>query len=274
MQGLGKSFKKLVGVFTMKRLIVVVILLSYISNAVALDCETAECIGTMVELNTVAKEYKGDRIMNTDLGLWYDWCLGDVVLTPYTFINTWFVQKDTRLWRGMPFLDSYYLGLTAKYKWIGVNTDHFCAHSVFSNDEQWEKYNLYDANGYVDYHIGSNSSTVSGLINPTFAGFNLLISVGKIMETESYYTDNKLSYHYANGAFEFKIDSRYTYWFQDKRSLASIGTTISYHDVGIGVKYSHSNKQQEQRTSNRLYNENPLVTVTDTLLLTVSYQFN
>ena len=263
----------------MKKIIAIITMLfTFYAISYASDCRE-ECLGTKVVLSTLANEYEGDRIMATDLGLWYKFQFGDFSVTPYTFINTWFIQNDEKLWRGMPFNDIYYLGVDASYKGFGINVDHYCSHSVWSGKDQWLKYNeTYVKEEHLIHTLGSDSSTVSLNYTLDYSYLTLFVSGGFVLESDSYFTINKLNIQIPVMDWCFiNIYAKYSYWTNSDRQAYTFGATLSLIDkINFNVEYYHTNKERDWTDPvaerNYEYNENPLVS--KSIIFSIGYQFN
>lgn len=258
----------------MKKLIIALIFITRIAYA-------EDCLGTKVSICTLASEYKGDLVMCTDLGLWYKFNVADdLTITPYTFIATWFIQKEPEPWRGMPFNDVYYLGTDINYKGFGFNADHFCSHSVWSGNDQWLKYNERDAGNNVDIFIlSANSTSLSFNYTLELMNFTGFVSAGYILESESIYTDNKINYHLQLGYVGLDVYTKYAYWKTTQRHSYTVGGTITIaNKVSLTAEYYYSSKMRslfafdDAPKANMYYNENPLTR--KALIITIGYKFN
>jgi hypothetical protein len=235
------------------------------------------CIGASIELGTVAKEYQNDRIMYTDIFLNHALDFKDFTFKPYGAINTWFIQNDERLWRGSPIYDVYYVGLGIEYYNILFNINHFCSHSTWSNESQWEKYNIkreYTSYYYyTESHLASNSSIIGMGYQYSYKYLNIQFMYNRIIESKSYNIDIKSKYQFSFMDTNISIFNNNSFWRKDNRLSESVGTEVSYMNIYMKIEYNYNNKLYDAYMgADHFYNEYALDK--NSLIFSIGYSFD
>ncbi|PKL17302.1 MAG: hypothetical protein CVV49_11865 [Spirochaetae bacterium HGW-Spirochaetae-5] len=236
-----------------------------------------DCVGTSIKASVMLEDNKGNRIMATDLALWYNYNVYDVTLTPYTNIKTWFIQNGYVFYKNNPFRDVYFLGGKADWNNFGIDLNHYCSHSVCSGQEQWDSYNREkvkdSGTGIVVYKIASSQvtrATVSYLFES--GDFSVFFAAGKTLETASYFLNTKFKYDLYLSEFIFSTSADLSYWTEDKRYIITAVEQISYKSVSLEVEYYKSSKLLGRYNHNHVYDENPIVE--DAVMVSMMYKFN
>lgn len=82
----------------------------------------------------------------TDINLHYVFQAWNVQFIPFTSVKMWVEPHATQFY-GEPFCDIYTVGAEILWNNISLTVDHYCAHPVHSNEENWQ---------VRDYRMGQN----------------------------------------------------------------------------------------------------------------------
>lgn len=258
----------------MKKLIMLIMILIYVPVTASDDCD---CAGASIKASTMTEDHEGNRIMATDMGLWYNYNVYDVTLTPYTNIKTWFIQNGYVFYRGSPFRDIYSIGGQVEWNNFGIDFNHYCSHSVSSGQEQWDTYNREKVNdsetGTTIYKIASSQVTITTLSYLFESGdFYTFFAAGKTLETESFFLNTKFKYSLYLSAFIFSTNADISYWTEEKRYITTVGEQITYKNVSFEVEYYKSGKLLGRYNNNHVYDENPIVE--DAVMVSMMFRLN
>ena len=220
--------------------------------------------GAKVEYSIVFPKEQGNLICSTDIGVWYTFFDRSLIqITPYGNTKTWFVQKGGDIVRGQPFLDVYSIGTQVRFKNVFFDTDHFCSHTVITDDSATNL--MKDEKESKEHHktfYNNTQITKSVLGGIAQSGrFNLYMAMGVVYETGSPYVVINPSYICGKRKWMFLTSGKADIWAYDNRLILTASETLIMPEASIKISYTKANEVYNRNIhdlySEHLYDEYP-----------------
>lgn len=135
--------------------------------------------------------------------------------------------------------------------------DHYCEHSVFSGEDQWNKYNQYT------YNCTEGSQSTKAMLGYSIdlSGLVLSAGAGRCIESDVYLLTGKISYDIQVWKFHIipMVDTHV--WVADKsvsRWIYEASISLELDGFAVSAEYFKSSRDRRRSEDEHLYYEYPL----------------